>query len=472
MNFLKKSQWLSAALALFVAFSLFFSYVPVAKAATTGNGTINIAEANLRQSPSTASAILCKMEKGASVTVQGDEENAWYKVKYQDKAGYVRADYVDVLVTGLSDAAVMISDATIMKDYSTASEQVGTVKAKALVTITGSYGGMYQIKAGTNTGYVVKETVHKYSVMKLNQKGTINSPNVNLRKSPSTSSETIVIMKKNTSVTVNSVQDHWAKIDYAGKTGYVRGDFITYTVPSDAHITAISPGMTGQAVINLQIALRKKGYFLVAANGIYGSATRAAVAKFQSFAYLKADGMAGPQTLVLLFGVKGAQNLWNNYRSSMAAQKPRKSGKVWLEDWFGYMEKTVKRYQPFDVIDVRTGIHWRMQRFGGWWHADVETMNKSDTAAMTKAWGGTLNPSRRPVWVKINGKYYAAALMGYVHNTDTISTNGMDGQICMHFRGSKIHASGHIDEAHQACILEAISKAGRLNDYIEKGLVP
>jgi hypothetical protein len=98
-------------------------------------------------------------------------------------------------------------------------------------------------------------------------------------------------------------------------------------------------------------------------------------------------------------------------------------------------------------------------------------MTKADTEAMTKAWGGTLDSSRRPVWIKIGGKYYAASLMGYVHNVDTISTNGMDGQVCMHFRGSKIHESGHIDEAHQACIMEAFAKAGKLDSYLDAGKV-
>lgn len=146
-------------------------------------------------------------------------------------------------------------------------------------------------------------------------------------------------MKKGANVTVHSIQDHWAKIDYKDKEGYIRGDFITYDIPENAYLTAISPGMKGQAVMNLQIALRKKGFLYVAANGVYGNATKAAVKKFQKFAYLKADGIAGPQTLILLFGVKGAEKLWNNYRSSMPAQKAKKSGQVWLTDWFGGMEK-------------------------------------------------------------------------------------------------------------------------------------
>lgn len=461
---------MSAIMAVALVFSMFAVFAPAAKAETQ-TGTINMQGANLREKASTASNVLAQMNQGEKADVLQGEKGGWYKIKYQDKTGYVRADYIDVLVTGLKDPAIVMTDTPITQDPDPASTVVDNLKSKTQVTITGSYGSMYQVTAGSKSGYAPKSCIHKYSVVTLNRKATINSSNVNLRKTPSTSGEKLANLKKGSKITVYSIQDHWAKVEYSGKTGYVRGDFVLYDVPENAHLTAISPGMKGQAVMNLQIALKKKGYFYIAANGIYGNATKAAVAKFQSFAYAKADGIAGPQTLILLFGARGAEKLWSNYRSSMPAQKPKKNGRVWMADWFGNMEKTVKRYKAFEVIDVRTGIHWNMRRFGGWWHADVETMTKADTEAMKKAWGGELNPSRRPVWVKIGDKYYAAGLMGYVHNTDTISTNGMNGQICLHFRGSKIHASGHIDEAHQACILEAFQKAARLDAYIKKGKV-
>ncbi|MHB1314316.1 MAG: SH3 domain-containing protein [Christensenellales bacterium] len=461
------SSFMVIALALF----LFVFCAPAASAATAETGTVSIQGANLREQPSTASTILTKMDKGAEVSVLDSESGGWYKIKYQDMTGYARTDYINVMVTGLKDPAVMLRDAAMTAQPDPASGVVQTIPLRTQVTVTGTYGSMYQISDGSNSGYVPKNSVHKYTIMTISLKAKVSASTANLRSAPSTSGDILTEMKRGAAVTAYSIQDNWVKIECAGKEGYVRGDLITYTIPSGMYLTDLSPGMKCQAVTNLQIALKKKGFFNVAANGVYGSATKAAVAKFQSFVYLKSDGVAGVQTLMLLLGPRGAAELWYNYRSSLPAQKPQKNGNVWLQDWEGGMEKVVKRYTPFEVIDVRTGIHWNMQRFGGWDHADVETMTKSDTANMTKAWGGELDPSRRPVWVKIGGKYYAASLMGFVHNTDTISTNGMDGQICLHFRGSKIHESGHIDEAHQACIVEAFTKAARLDAYIKAGKV-
>ncbi len=445
--------------------SVFVFEMPTAAAAATisPTGTVNTPDVSLREKPSSASKALAVMSAGAAVTVVENAGHGWYKVTYQAFTGYVRADYIDVLVTGLSDPGVLMIDTALMSQPDGAVTQ--TLTTETQLTITGTLGDWYQVTAGSVSGYLPMSSVHKKSIIPLNTSATINSSNVNLRSIPSTTGDVVTTMKHGTKVTVRSIQDHWVKVECEGKSGYVRGDFVTYSLGDGKYMTTIHPGMRGQAVSTLQVALRKRGFLHVAANGVYGKATRAAVKKFQESVYLGADGIAGVQTLLLLFG-KDATKLWNNYRSEMEPQKPQQNGKVWLVDWFGGMEDIVKKHEPFEVIDVRTGISWKMSRFGGYtalWHADVDTASKRDTEKMTEAWGGELNGSRRPVWVKIGGKYYAASLMGFVHNTGPTQGNGMDGQVCLHFRGSKIHSSGHIDEAHQACIMEAFANADRLN---------
>lgn len=475
----KIRKFISIICAAFLVFSVFAFGAPAAGASAADTGTVNTQSTNLREQPSTASAILATMNQGDSVSVLDSGSKGWYHIKYQTVTGYVRADFIDVLVTGLSDAAVMIEEAKMREQADAVSAVVTTLKAETQVTVTGTYGSMYQIKSGTAKGFVPQSCVHKYDIIPLNLKATLNSSNVNLRSIPSTTGDVVTSMRGGVVVTAYSMQDHWVKIDYQGKTGYVRGDFVSYNMPSDRTVTAVHPGMRGQAVTTLQVALRKKGYFHLAANGVYGNATKAAVKKFQQALYLNADGVAGEQTLLLLFGSSNVMKLWNNYRTDMEAQKPQQSGRVWLVDWFDTeknkgMQSIMKKGISFEVIDVRTGIHWNMERFGditAHWHADVCPMTKDDTEKMTKAWGGELDNSRRPVWVKYDGKYYAAGLMGYVHNTDPISDNGMDGQVCLHFRGSKVHESGRVDEAHQACIMEAFSSADKLAAYLSSGKV-
>ena len=371
------------------------------------DGTINTQDTNLREQPSTASAVLVKMNEGDSVTVLGSKSGGWYNVTYQTTTGYVRADFVDVMVTGLTDPGVVIVETAMTEQPDATSTVVKTLQAQTQITVTGSYGAMYQVKAGTTTGYVPKTCVHKCNVIPLNLSATVNSGTVNLRSIPSTAGEIVAEMSRGDKVTAYSIQDHWVKVKYNGKTGYVRGDFLTYNMLSGKSVTAMHPGMRGQAVTTLQVALRKKGFFHVAANGVYGNATRAAVKKFQESVYLDADGIAGTQTLLLLFGSSDVLKLWNNYRSEMDAQSPQQSGRVWLVDWFdtgssegmqSILPVTRSTQIIFEVIDVRTGISWNMERFGditAHWHADTCPITKEDTAKIIEAWGGELNSSRK-----------------------------------------------------------------------------
>ncbi len=63
-------------------------------------------------------------------------------------------------------------------------------------------------------------------------------------------------------------------------------------------------GSTGSTVSQIQTLLKNQGFYSGAVDGIYGSATEAAVKKYQQRFGLKADGMAGPQTLAYM-GISG-----------------------------------------------------------------------------------------------------------------------------------------------------------------------
>jgi peptidoglycan hydrolase-like protein with peptidoglycan-binding domain len=60
-------------------------------------------------------------------------------------------------------------------------------------------------------------------------------------------------------------------------------------------------GERGEAVANLQRELTRLG-FKVAADGVFGYGTEAALMKFQTAFGLTADGIAGPKTLAKLAG--------------------------------------------------------------------------------------------------------------------------------------------------------------------------
>lgn len=59
-------------------------------------------------------------------------------------------------------------------------------------------------------------------------------------------------------------------------------------------------GTTGQEVVTIQTKLKNWGYYNGPVDGVYGSKTEEAVKYFQRTNGVKADGIAGPETLSLL----------------------------------------------------------------------------------------------------------------------------------------------------------------------------
>ncbi len=65
---------------------------------------------------------------------------------------------------------------------------------------------------------------------------------------------------------------------------------------------SLQVGSSGSAVTNLQNRLRTLGFYSGPVTGYYGRSTEAAVRNFQASARLPVNGIAGPQTLSVLYG--------------------------------------------------------------------------------------------------------------------------------------------------------------------------
>ena len=72
--------------------------------------------------------------------------------------------------------------------------------------------------------------------------------------------------------------------------------------PAPGSATLLKRGSTGEDVRRLQQALRSLGYYSETVDGTYGASTEAAVRLFQTYNDMRADGVAGEQTLGTLYG--------------------------------------------------------------------------------------------------------------------------------------------------------------------------
>ena len=118
------------------------------------------------------------------------------------------------------------------------------------------------------------------------------------------------------------------------------------------------------------------------------------------------------------------------------------------------------RGEAFTVVDVRSGITWRMASFSHGNHADVEPVTADDTAAMLRAWGGRWCWSPRPIHIHVNDRILAASLNGMPHAGSTNHNNNMRGHVCIHFYGSRTHNGNRNHERdHQNAVNEAYRAA-------------
>ncbi len=83
------------------------------------------------------------------------------------------------------------------------------------------------------------------------------------------------------------------------KLYYILAFIIIFSVIlGSVSVSALSKmGSRGEEVRNIQTRLKKWGYYTGSVDGIYGTATKNAVIKFQKKHGLTADGIAGPKTL-------------------------------------------------------------------------------------------------------------------------------------------------------------------------------
>lgn len=212
----------------------------------------------------------------------------------------------------------------------------------------------------------------------------------------------------------------------------------------------------GDEVVDVQMRLRDLGYFNYKVTGFYGPSTEGAVREFQQLNNINADGNVGAETRALLFSLEAVRKtvVATPADDYMAVSRGGKRGTVLKLNWYTEGQYAYRRGDIATVTDVYTGIQFRMKRTGGHNHADIEPVSSDDAAKMKKAWGGSWSWSRRPVICEVErtGVRIAASMNGMPHGYDSISGNGMTGQVCMHMYMSKNHVHNAVDSTHQRCV--------------------
>jgi SH3-like domain-containing protein len=303
---------------------------------------------------------------------------------------------------------------------------------------------------GNYRGYIKRDLVFLPS--EDSYQGNVLDDALRVRKNPGNYSTIVAQLEVGTPLTIKDIYGDWffVSVNEQDIDGYVHQDFIE---KSDSEIVGfrLLPGMSGSAVYNMQKELKKRNFYGFPCTGVYGPATKTAVRNFQRVAGLRKNGEATEETLYLLY---------NDDTIRLEGSAAAGSGGIVLKsDWYSVIDDKFEYESTAKIIDAKTGKSFNVTRNAGVNHADITPNTSSDTAKMKEIYGGSWSWERRGVWVVINGVMYAASMNGMPHGEDYNRKDNMDGQICLHFAGSKGHASNAVDASHQDKIDYAYRKA-------------
>ncbi len=422
---------------------------------TPGPSTYLVAtdKVHLRESTTKESTAVYTVEAGtvfkftSSSTVGGV---LWYKITYEDDTLWVMGNYVRVMNAAEYEAWLAAQPTPTPSPSPTPtprpedlSDMAETRETNVLVRATGSASGK--------------------QVSKVYEKGVI----VTLTGS------------KNDS---DGYTWYGVKLK-SGTTGFIRGDMLRiYTKDEkkayeeannpgnnggqeEATYETLRKGSTGDAVKALQTKLKEKGFFSGSISGTYGTDTVEAVKEFQKSKSLTVDGIAGSTTQHALYGTvppgSGDEELTNTI---YPVEK--------IDWWTGGINTIWARGMNVKITDVKTGITFWARRWAGGNHVDAEPLTAADTRRICRIYGVSSAQAiadknlyqRRPLWVTIGTRTFAASLYGVPHNYpdgDTIANNDYKGQFCVHFTNSKTHTGDRVDPLHTEAIQYAYDHAAQ-----------
>jgi uncharacterized protein YraI len=306
----------------------------------------------------------------------------------------------------------------------------------------GEVNGWVRVIYGNYRGYIKREYVFIPSVDTF--QANVFNDGLRIRQNPGTYSTVIAELEAGTPVTIADVFGEWylLRIEDQNIEGFAHKDFIKISSSNNASYL-LKPGMKGTAVYKMQRKLKNRGFYPGDNNGKYDDLTKTAVGNFQSAAKLSVDGIAGAKTLEILYSDTKVE------ATATSARGIR--GSVSKASW-NEVKGVFTIGKEATVTDVKTGKQFKIKRYAGSLHADVDPLTSKDTAIMKDIYNSSWSWDRRAIWVTVDGITFAASMNGMPHSYNHLSGNNFAGHFCAHFYKSKGHTSGVECSIHQACV--------------------
>lgn len=274
--------------AVLVSSTVLSTIGPMQSYAATYEGTVNTSILNVRSSTSTTSTIVGKLTQGTTVHVYSTSNN-WAEIDFQGQKRYVSSSYLTlkptVAKTSTTQTYTANANVNMRSAMTTTAPIVTTIPKGATVTYMsthGATGSWFKVTYGGKTGYVAQR------YFTLSGGGTVTPQanathttvnNTSMHSSMISTAPVLVTIPKGASVThvsTHGATGSWAKVTYAGKTGYVAMrnlQAIVTSAPTTLYVktaTSVfsSTSTTGQSLGTLAVGSSVR---LVSTHGATGS---------------------------------------------------------------------------------------------------------------------------------------------------------------------------------------------------------
>ena len=117
----------------------------------------------------------------------------------------------------------------------------------ALIVEADTGSGWYKVNYDGESGYMSADYLGFSETMDLTAQGWVDGSDVRMRAAAGTDSEIVRVTTYGESVEILGVDGEWYKVSAGGKTGYIRGDYVSFTEPDPSQAPAA--GSIGEQIV-------------------------------------------------------------------------------------------------------------------------------------------------------------------------------------------------------------------------------
>lgn len=117
----------------------------------------------------------------------------------------------------------------------------------ALIVEADTGSGWYKVNYDGESGYMSADYLSFSETMDLTAQGWVDGSDVRMRAAAGTDSEIVRVTTYGESVEILGVDGEWYKVSAGGQTGYIRGDYVSFTEPDPSQAPAA--GSIGEQIV-------------------------------------------------------------------------------------------------------------------------------------------------------------------------------------------------------------------------------